>query len=124
MGKEKGKEDNKMVSDKVDRRTFMKSVGVAAGSVIVNDLINPLAYSAPALGARIDQIGIASGYTFRPSIEETRLILEQFRKLGLEARRSQAALLHSYLSSITTNLSISGFLAIHPLRNVMSHLLS
>ncbi len=68
---------------KVSRRTFIKSMGVAGGSILLGDFLGGKAFSQQEAGEPIGSLEIIT-HNMNTAVEGARLIVEQWRKLGLE----------------------------------------
>jgi peptide/nickel transport system substrate-binding protein len=73
-----------LTKGKVSRRTFIKSMGMAGGSILLGDTLSGRAFSQQP-GDPIDTLEVVT-HNVGASIEGMRLIVEQWRKLGLEVR--------------------------------------
>jgi peptide/nickel transport system substrate-binding protein len=69
----------------ISRRQFIKSIGVAGGSVFIGDFLRGPAFSQQKSGEPIETLEVVT-HTANYNVEGMRLIVEQWKKLGLEVR--------------------------------------
>ena len=70
---------------KISRRNFVKSIGVAAGSLLLGDGLAGEGFGQSKPGEPIETLEVVLPNS-TPCIEGVRLIVEQWRKLGLDVR--------------------------------------
>jgi peptide/nickel transport system substrate-binding protein len=85
MKKEKTKKARTFAGRGISRRTFIKSIGVAGGGILMGDVLSNYAFAQPQAGEPIEPLEIVT-HNMNTAVEGARLIVEQWRKLGLEVR--------------------------------------